>query len=430
MGSATILTRKSDKPILKCTGDGATVVIRDLTFDGKNMNASGISILDADLLRLENLHIKNCGVPGYGDGHTNSYDGAHVSNTETAIVKSCIFESCERDGFKGDGIRHLSVEQSRFINIGRMGIVNDVNDYSRTSPLSSQVIGNLLENCGNGGIHTEAYLEGQVCEVTFVGNIVKNCCDDDWGYPWGIVAGNNTSGVISSNVILNCGTEKTFANGIMIGNTGGGLVISDNVIDNTGASGISVNRSRNNEITISDNVIRNAGKIGVSLYMAPHTAISGNTISNSQETGIDLSLCSYSTISANNVRNNSRAGAKKYSGITSRKSYELVITGNNINGSNHEYGYNLDNNAYAVHFFGNNIRTFATEWFSGAYGMELGTIKGTRKQFHGTSEPLNGSWLAGDKIMNTNPVAGGYVGWICVDSGSPGTWKGFGLINP
>lgn len=49
---------------------------------------------------------------------------------------------------------------------------------------------------------------------------------------------------------------------------------------------------------------------------------------------------------------------------------------------------------------------------------------------HGTSAPASGTWTRGDRVYNSSPSAGGYAGWICVSSGSPGTWKGFGLIEP
>ncbi len=45
------------------------------------------------------------------------------------------------------------------------------------------------------------------------------------------------------------------------------------------------------------------------------------------------------------------------------------------------------------------------------------------------STPISGSWLKGDLVYNTNPTSGGYVGWICTAAGTPGTWKGFGLIE-
>lgn len=46
----------------------------------------------------------------------------------------------------------------------------------------------------------------------------------------------------------------------------------------------------------------------------------------------------------------------------------------------------------------------------------------------GSSAPASGTYLQGDIVWNTAPTAGGYVGWVCVSGGSPGTWKGFGAI--
>lgn len=42
--------------------------------------------------------------------------------------------------------------------------------------------------------------------------------------------------------------------------------------------------------------------------------------------------------------------------------------------------------------------------------------------------PTAGSWLAGDFFENSAPVAGGFMGWVCVSAGTPGTWKGYGAI--
>lgn len=43
--------------------------------------------------------------------------------------------------------------------------------------------------------------------------------------------------------------------------------------------------------------------------------------------------------------------------------------------------------------------------------------------------PSSGTYLAGDIVYNTAPTAGGFVGWVCVAGGSPGTWKTFGAIS-
>jgi hypothetical protein len=49
--------------------------------------------------------------------------------------------------------------------------------------------------------------------------------------------------------------------------------------------------------------------------------------------------------------------------------------------------------------------------------------------FYGTEIPTTGDWQQGDKMINTSPTASGYLGWVCVKTGTPGVWKGFGLIQ-
>ena len=47
----------------------------------------------------------------------------------------------------------------------------------------------------------------------------------------------------------------------------------------------------------------------------------------------------------------------------------------------------------------------------------------------GAEFPTEGNYNKGDIMYNTNPSAGGWVGWVCVESGNPGTWKRFGAIE-
>jgi hypothetical protein len=43
--------------------------------------------------------------------------------------------------------------------------------------------------------------------------------------------------------------------------------------------------------------------------------------------------------------------------------------------------------------------------------------------------PISGTWKQGDIVNNSDPDAGDYLGWVCTVAGTPGTWKGFGLIE-
>lgn len=47
----------------------------------------------------------------------------------------------------------------------------------------------------------------------------------------------------------------------------------------------------------------------------------------------------------------------------------------------------------------------------------------------GTEEPSTGNYKKGDIVWNTDPKPTGYVGWICILSGTPGDWRPFGQIK-
>lgn len=61
-----------------------------------------------------------------------------------------------------------------------------------------------------------------------------------------------------------------------------------------------------------------------------------------------------------------------------------------------------------------------------------GLAEGRKSSFHGraVAPPTYGSYVRGDFFLNDLPSATGYFGWICTESGTPGTWHGFGLIVP
>lgn len=52
-----------------------------------------------------------------------------------------------------------------------------------------------------------------------------------------------------------------------------------------------------------------------------------------------------------------------------------------------------------------------------------------KKIAYDTNKPTAGSHMKGDITYNTNPEVGSYVGWVCIESGNPGIWKSFGMIE-
>jgi len=58
-----------------------------------------------------------------------------------------------------------------------------------------------------------------------------------------------------------------------------------------------------------------------------------------------------------------------------------------------------------------------------------GNIQFSNKKFiTGPSIPASGNFSKGDICWNDNPVADNFVGWICIESGTPGKWLPFGTI--
>ena len=60
-------------------------------------------------------------------------------------------------------------------------------------------------------------------------------------------------------------------------------------------------------------------------------------------------------------------------------------------------------------------------------GLTMGSF---HHQTSGIAPPTTGAWDKGNMVWNEAPVVGGKIGWVCVASGSPGVWKGFGSIDP
>lgn len=57
------------------------------------------------------------------------------------------------------------------------------------------------------------------------------------------------------------------------------------------------------------------------------------------------------------------------------------------------------------------------------------SIPSNVRTIYSNAVPTSGSYNQGDRVINTLPIAGSWDGWRCVESGSPGVWKGYGKIS-
>lgn len=52
-----------------------------------------------------------------------------------------------------------------------------------------------------------------------------------------------------------------------------------------------------------------------------------------------------------------------------------------------------------------------------------------KKQEVGLDIPQIGLYNQGDIVWNSQPLPGGFMGWVCIRTGTPGMWKPFGKIE-
>jgi hypothetical protein len=253
-------------------------------------------------------------------------------------------------------------------------------------------------------------------------NVVTNCSFNGDNTGTGIFIdglGSGTEGWMISNTL-------TFGNRYGIYGSGATHVyIANCILDYNYQSGITITNDGSGNFggnfSVINNYIALANTTGISSVAGIHIA---NQVSNSQNRGCQISnnhiltysafTCPYGILAeyAQGVNNSITGNSlKNFSTNDIRLNAEgSTVTGNtclsaitdNIRG----YGLIANNT-------GNVYYQRAVNYFT------LGKLKITYDE----DVPTTGTWSQGDICYKINPAAGGTPGWVCVTSGTPGTWK-------
>jgi hypothetical protein len=110
-------------------------------------------------------------------------------------------------------------------------------------------------------------------------------------------------------------------------------------------------------------------------------------------------------------------------------------------GSPEPYGYvNVQASATSASVYDNHFKTKSLALpnhhrntllyeFTGTWdGKDVNQSGGGRVSYD-SAAPVSGEHIIGDIVYANAPAAGGFIGWVCTASGSPGTWKTFGAIS-
>jgi hypothetical protein len=106
----------------------------------------------------------------------------------------------------------------------------------------------------------------------------------------------------------------------------------------------------------------------------------------------------------------------------------LQVTGNVIESEN--IAFYLEGN-FAVYYADstNVLRTISTTPYFEQNVTVVTRVGNPKRVTNDSAAPVSGSHQIGDIVYQIAPAASGFIGFVCVASGTPGTWKTFGAIS-
>lgn len=278
----------------------------------------------------------------------------------------------------------------------------------------------------NGYFGIEILTGGSKCVIA--NNSIYNLLHD------GIRMLNSNDTVITGNNIRN-GSDTTDAIGINVHNdntkTINGMVITSNTITgmidgiNLDSSGASLSKCLicNNNINVS--------RYGITLGSLTDGLISSNIITGKTDYTI-IGIYGRGTTTTCKFTGNLITRVQVGMSLSDVSSsidgtFETCNSGINFTSANGTIVSCVFRNI-PIAFTGKASSVYARK----SIFIEVITIRAIANIFVGTifasAIPTTGYWMNGDIVMNTNPSAGGNIGWVCTAQGGQGTWKPFGTI--
>src|SRR5207302_5579818 len=295
-------------PLIALTGPGRVLFIHDFGLDGQQYPASGLVVLNMEKATVRNVSVRNFGRPGHREGHTADYNGMYFHTLNNLSILNCVSQHNERDGIETQAVHYLDISNCDLSDNARLGGVAEQNVVTNADgPLEVSFTDNIANNNGSGGFDIETAKGLPAAKGYIHGNTVENGGNDQWGYGWGVVLGNNTYGEISSNTIINFAkTGEPYRSAIVAGGNSGMVTIAHNTVNGSGGDGIHINMgaSKGYPANITDNTVLTSGQDGISAYNAPSSTVRGNIVGNSRKNGITMSRAPGSSITNNQLYGN------------------------------------------------------------------------------------------------------------------------------
>jgi hypothetical protein len=446
--------------------------VTDSQFD--NGMFHGVALNDCD-----QVYVGRNKINGPGDMGTNtSMGGIGILPIlcENVVIEENVITNTSDTGSKTDGCNYVVYRNNIVSDSGKDGI-KVMGFTTRPQCIKAVIEGNIVFNLHEWRTDgTSLILVADTKEVTVTGNVTSDSTkltgtvnnlrvnNQFVSTIESLVVTGNSFGEISTptdNCLINGGglAGATIQNVVFSGNTvlsgkgvlfatlTGSLIVDGNVVDSLQASppasptivgigALGVNRS-----TITNNTVVNFTQgIATNFNGSPNGAtadIVGNTINGTSSRGVDIANFGSTavTVASVSVKSNTFTNVNlddTASGVIRYRSNNLTtqvlsIVGNSVKTSTVP--------AWLLAFTGTVVASIdfllvesnahpeiAISSFPWSYATRIIGVPRA-------SIPTDGTWARGDVVDNSSPSASGFIGWVCVTAGTPGTWKTFGAIS-
>lgn len=424
-------------------------------------------------LNCESIEVDGIVLDGDSSNQVNSHHGISVMGVCSQVyIHGVTIKNINSIGFSvGDGIYvasncNFKIIGNHFLNIGRNGV-------SVVDGGNGNIIGNTFVDNKYLGVDVESNTGANAFSCVISSNIIR-------GGGGGINVKGSSGNGQSKNIVITSNIIDTLLTGIREGiaiSDAKDCIVSDNVIDAGYQIGILVEATKTpvyastvtENILVKDNVLTHryngstasfypvwvrsfhdvnfikhvkfegntvrasghtANIYGVVVTKGQFVSIVNNSISDNAGIGLFIQDSKNIDICDNKVLNNGRLGITTQ-GIRVNTS-DVVTILNNVSTDTQD----VKTQTYGLHLAGNTNVIVKGNYLKGNATAEKFYDKPidfdnafNSKVNHLNAPPTSGDYVVGDRVINGLPVETGtagakYVinGWVCVTSGTPGTW--------
>jgi len=406
----------NDTAAIQAAINAAIAQRKALYFPRTTLGTLGLYLITAPLTISAGIHI-------YGEG--TNYSGLLCNNTSGFQIAA--------------GVNFVTIENLAIIQTTRYSTTP--NSYTAIETLGTTGSRNFWH------IYRDLFIDGfeYAFELSYTWSTVINSVQSVFGF-----SGIYAPGISVNNYVSNCGFGGSSAAnsvGIQIGdgtNATEGWMISDcllayfatgvygNFANNchvrgciidffqqygvlllSTASGGSTNWIISDNYMATDNAAASSGvrlknDFGASVAQHRGTIVSNNQILAYSGASLSYGILQDGTAELNNIITGNRSNATVYDCYLLAGS-RTIVANNQWKGP----GFYSD---VLVNYSGNEGAVLSSTQF-------LKQTNGKTFVYYLTAPPVAGAYVRGDIVWSTAPSAGVTPGWVCVTSGTPGTWK-------